>query len=199
MSSSHFTDDSDENPFEPPTGQIPEGAQVVESDATGAADRSLKIPRIERSYWIGISVLGAMGVVSYITSVVPDLLFLPTIIDVFVGIFLAVAGSISSLIPFALIRLALHRMHIARAIDSGTYPGHQRFDIMYLIYSIVLSWVSLLGGCTVFFGICTAVFFMGGALHRELNATEVAILGFDALLAIAVIGFLLNLGIPKYR
>ncbi|MBU6387237.1 MAG: hypothetical protein KGS49_14950 [Planctomycetes bacterium] len=199
MSSSHSKDEPFENPFEPPTARLLEESCDGVPDSTNQLDGTLQVPRVQRSYWTGIAVLGAIGIAFYCGALIPDYYSMPPIIERLFGGLLAVCGSLSSLLPIALIRLALHRMYISRAIASGRYPGNQQFDIMYLIYSLILCWVSLLGGFVVFFGICTAVFFMGGTPLRQLTTAELTILGVDVLISISLVGFLIHLGIPKYR
>lgn len=199
MSSSHSKDESFENPFEPPTARLLEESSDGVPDPTNQVDGTLQVPRVQRSYWTGIAVLGAIGIAFYFGALIPSYYSMPPIIEGLFGGLLAVFGSLSALLPIALIRLALHRMYISRAIASGRYPGNQQFDIMYLIYSLILCWVSLLGGFVVFFGICTAVFFMGGTPLRQLTTAELTILGVDVLISISLVGFLINLGIPKYR
>jgi hypothetical protein len=199
VSSSHSKDESFENPFEPPTARLLEESSDGVPDPTNQVDGTLQVPRVQRSYWTGIAVLGAIGIAFYFGALIPSYYSMPPIIEGLFGGLLAVFGSLSALLPIALIRLALHRMYISRAIASGRYPGNQQFDIMYLIYSLILCWVSLLGGFVVFFGICTAVFFMGGTPLRQLTTAELTILGVDVLISISLVGFLIHLGIPKYR
>jgi hypothetical protein len=157
------------------------------------------MPPIEMSYWIGAVGLGLIAFSGCWISWFP--------LQPYSGIFflgIVVLGwSLCCAIPFALIRLALHRWNIRRAIETETYPGGQRFGIGYLIYSILLSLFCLMGGGLVFFGICTGVFLTGEIGRMNTYGTyawiSVVLLGVDAVVSLFVAGFLLKLGIPKYR
>ncbi|MFM8570091.1 MAG: hypothetical protein ACKOAU_00700 [Pirellula sp.] len=102
------------------------------------------------------------------------------------------------LLPMALIRLALHRRNIAKAIQAESYPGNQTFGVGYLMYSLFMSFACLAAGCFLFFGICTGLF-LGSQWVGLIDFLAGPLLILSAILSVVTSGYLLNLGIPKYR
>jgi hypothetical protein len=152
------------------------------------------MPPVERSYWFGILVLLVLSSVGYFYG---DYFFGtigPPLTVVLTGVLVALAMWMSVTIPFALIRLGVHRWHIARAIEKGNYPGRQRFGLWYLISSIIFSWLCLFGGGILFFGICTAIMISEGT-NRTSNFNQLLLIG-DGLFSLLFAGFLFKLGIP---
>jgi hypothetical protein len=120
----------------------------------------------------------------------------PPLTVVVIGVFIALAMWMSVTIPFALIRLGVHRWNIAKAIENGRYPGTQRFGLWYLISSIIFSWLCLFAGGILFFGICLAI--LATNPNNSYNASAFLLVG-DGLLSFLFAGFLFKLGVPRYR
>lgn len=196
MSSSNTSGDPDENPYEF-AGSQAESLQASDVRSFDAEDFRTQMPPVERSYWFGILVLLTLSSVGYFCG---DYLFGtvgPPLTVVLTGVLIALAMWMSVTIPFALIRLGVHRWNISRAIEKGMYPGRQRFGLWYLIWSIIFSWLCLIAGGMLFFGICTAIVFSQG-LNRMDNFIQFLLIG-DGLLSLLFAGFLFKLGIPRYR
>lgn len=206
MTPSNSSDEPLDNPFEAYVDSDADGARVETDNRSDSEDRRAQMPPIEVSYWIGAVGLGLIAFSGCWISWFP---LQPYSGIFFTGIFflgIVVLGwSLCCAIPFALIRLALHRWNIRRAIETETYPGGQRFEFGYLIYSILLSLFCLMGGGLVFFGICTGVFLTGELWMSQTGPfgtydwIPAVLFGVDAVVSLFVAGFLLKLGIPKYR
>jgi hypothetical protein len=201
MTTPNSPNQPEENPFEFSVGSDPDVSYRESSGVAKTEDAQLQMPPVESSYWVGAAGLGLIAFSGCWISWFP--------LQPYSGIFflgIVVLGwSLCCAIPFALIRLALHRWNIRRAIETETYPGGQRFGIGYLIYSILLSLFCLMGGGLDFFGICTGVFLTGELWMSPYGPfgtydwIPAVLFGVDAVVSLFVAGFLLKLGIPKYR
>jgi hypothetical protein len=196
VSSSNTPDDPYENPYEAHAGSQAESLQESGFRSYEAEDFRTQMPPVERSYWFGILILLALSLVGYFCG---DYLFGtvgPPLTVVVIGVFIALAMWMSVTIPFALIRLGVHRWNIAKAIENGRYPGTQRFGLWYLISSIIFSWLCLFAGGILFFGICLAI--LATNPNNSNNASAFLLVG-DGLLSFLFAGFLFKLGVPRYR
>jgi len=189
LSSKNTPDESEENPYE---------SYGEPSVSETWKDRDSQMPGIEKSYWIGILVLGVLGSIGFVDVSYVFASYHSPIYSLF-SLIGALALWMCPLIPFALIRLAIHRYNIAKAIDLGTYPGNQRFGLWYLVYSIFVSGLSFIAGFVLFFGICTMMFMMKPNPLSSQQQWEWVYLVVDGLLSIVFAGFLFKIGIPKYR
>lgn len=180
--------DPDQNPYEfVADSDDPDELSQERSRLDPTDDQVWEIPPVEGSYWI--SVLG-FGLIAFsICSISPGPGMPP--LGIWVGISSLVA------LAFALIRLALHRWNIQRVIETGTYHGGPRFEVWYLIQSLLLAYFCLMGGGMVFFGLCT--FFIAPMLFSRNTGTINALLLLDTLLSLIITGFLVKLGVPRYR
>lgn len=199
-SSSNSPNEPSDNPFEFSVGSDPEVANRGGSGVDSAEDEQLQMPPVESSYWTGVGVLG-MTCLS--ACLVPRIVGTPYAIFPFSVLF-ALFGWCSSLLfvalPLSMMRLWLHRRNIARAIQEQTYPGGQRFDFWYLVYSLLLSSLSFFGGGILFFGICTGLFLFSETVYVPLGEVIfIPILIFDGIISLLATFFLLRLGIPRYR
>lgn len=159
------------------------------------------MPPVEQSYWTGFL---ALGLLSIATCVIPTQGVAPSFVGPSFALIILLVWFSSCLIfllPMSLIRLGLHRKNIARAIQQRTYPGGQRFGFAYLAWSLVLSMLSFLGGGFLFFGVCTGLVLMseGGELPVASEWLFFPLLILDGIISLLATGFLLNLGVPKYR
>ena len=200
MTSSNAPNQPDENPFEFSVGSDPDVSNRGGSGVDPTEDEQLQMPPVESSYWTGVGVLG-MTCLS--ACLVPRLVGTPYAIVPF-SVLLALFGWCSSLLfvslPLSMMRLWLHRRNIARAIQEQTYPGGQRFDFWYLVYSLLLSSLSFFGGGILFFGICTGLFVFSETAYAPLGEVIfIPILIFDGIISLLATFFLLRLGIPRYR
>ena len=174
------------NPFAPPESLDESGnpASAKNSESQGELQ---KIPPVEASYGYAIVFL-ILG------------LFLTGFIGAPVAPFsIAILG-----LPFAIIRLFLHRSSIARAIRDGRYPGGVRFNYVYFIVSIVLGVFCVFAGILVFFLVCTVVIYSiaDSTPYGPLGAIDKAgpwFLGVNALLAFFTSLALNRLSVPRYQ
>ena len=174
------------NPFAPPESLDESGnpASANNSESQGELQR---IPPVEASYGyaIGFLILG---------------LFLTGFIGApWAPFSIAILG-----LPFAIIRLFLHRSSIARAIRDGRYPGGVRFNYVYFIVSIVLGVFCVFAGILVFFLVCTVVIYSiaDRTPYGPIGALDEAgpwFLGVNALLAFFTSLALNRLSVPRYQ
>lgn len=200
MSASNSSDEPIENPYE--VSADPEGAgDRVDAYSRNASDEfEAQMLPIQSSYWVGVMVLlvlGMTGLVFY-TSFPPIFVWNMSATAFLVYNTLGLATWMTLSIPFALVRLVLHRRNIARAIEFDRYPGTQRFGLWYLIWSIILSWLCLIAGGVLFFGICTAIFIAGNSQGSLGDFAGIALIG-DGFLSFLFAGFLFTRTIPRYR
>jgi hypothetical protein len=144
------------------------------------------MPPIEMSYWIGLLVLmalGLVGVFSYGNST--EMSWTLAILT-------------SWWIPFVLLRLGVHRWNIAKAIAMDKYPGTQRFGLWYLISSIFICWLCLFSGGVLFFGVCT-VAVMSAYGSKTGGDGPVWMLLVGNFLSLLFAGFLFYRAIPQYE
>ena len=180
------SNEGDYNPFAPPESLDISGnpASANTSESQGELQ---KIPPVEASYGyaIGFLILG---------------LFLTGFIGAPVAPFsIAILG-----LPFAIIRLFLHRSSIARSIRDGRYPGGVRFNYVYFIVSIVLGVFCVFAGILVFFFVCTVVIYSiaDRTPYGPIGALDEAgpwFLGVNALLAFFTSLALNRLSVPRYQ
>jgi hypothetical protein len=191
--SSGVAKDEDESSFNPYEFHVTGESSTTQGEATQASwydDFDQQVPPVDASYWIAIGLLGLFTVgVCFSDANIWSV----NMVWVLIGI----AGrSLVVLIPLALIRLGLHRQAIAKAIRLETYPGGQRFGLLYLLYSLVFSGGCVLCGMFAFFGICLGISVTARPSGPGLEWLSVSVSGS---LALAISIFLLILGIPKYR
>jgi len=200
MTSSNAPNQPDENPFEFSVGSDPDVSNRGGSRVDPSEDEHLQMPPVESSYWTGVGVLG-MTCLS--ACLVPSLVGTPYAFgpfSVLLALFSWGFGLLFVALPLSMIRLWLHRRNIARAIQEQTYPGGQRFDFWYLVYSLLLSSLSFFGGGILFFGICTGLFVFSETAYAPLGEVIfIPILIFDGIISLLATFFLLRLGIPRYR
>ncbi len=196
MSASNSSDEPIENPYEASVSADTDEIRVDSYGRSESEERRAQMPPIRWSYWVGIAALIVLGLVSFFSgSFPPELPF-------FWGSFnyslyyhtVAIGTWMSFCIPFALVRLVWHRWNIARAIEREKYPGTQRFGFWYLIRSIFLSWLCLIAGGVLFFGICISIYAQGSLG----NFAAIALIG-DGFLSFLFAVFLFTLTIPRYR
>ena len=174
------------NPFAPPES-LDESGNPASANNSESQGELQKIPPVEASYGyaIGFLILG---------------LFLTGFIGAPVAPFsIAILG-----LPFAIIRLFLHRSSIARAIRDGRYPGGVRFNYVYFIVSIVLGVFCVFAGILVFFLVCTVVIYSiaDRTPYGPIGALDEAgpwFLGVNALLAFFTSLALNRLSVPRYQ
>ncbi len=191
--SSGVAKNEDESSFNPYAFHVTAESSLNQGEATQASrynDFDQQVPPVDASYWVAIGLLGLFtaGVCfsdANLWSVNPAW-----------GLIYFAGWSLVVLIPLALIRLGLHRQAIAKAIGLETYPGGQRFGLLYLLYSLVFSGGCVLCGMFAFFGMCLGITLTARPSGPALEWLSVSVSG---LLALAISIFLLILGIPKYR
>jgi hypothetical protein len=180
------SNEGDYNPFAPPES-LDESGNPASANNSESQGELQKIPPVEASYGyaIGFLILG---------------LFLTGFIGAPVAPFsIAILG-----LPFAIIRLFLHRSSIARAIRDGRYPGGVRFNYVYFIVSIVLGVFCVFAGILVFFLVCTVVIYSiaDRTPYGPIGALDEAgpwFLGVNALLAFFTSLALNRLSVPRYQ
>ena len=180
------SNEGDYNPFAPPES-LDESGNPASANNSESQGELQKIPPVEASYGyaIGFLILG---------------LFLTGFIGPPVAPFsIAILG-----LPFAIIRLFLHRSSIARAIRDGRYPGGVRFNYVYFIVSIVLGVTCVFAGILVFFLVCTVVIYSiaDRTPYGPIGALDEAgpwFLGVNALLAFFTSLALNRLSVPRYQ
>ena len=165
----------------------------------------LMVPPVKSSYWIGA---GAIWFMSFTPCWISVLGAAPTVylglgpfVDLLAGFILLIAWFSVLLffaVPFSLMRLRMHRQSIARAIEQQTYPGRVEFDFMYLVYSLVLTSLSLMGGGILFLGICTGLFMVTEPLKPIVGYLGLPFLALDGIISLIATFFLIRLGVPKY-
>lgn len=197
MSDTNSQDDSSENPFEAHLGpEVPDPMSSGFNPYENTDPQTL-IPPVKPSYWIGASILGLLSIMSFLVpTVFYDPISQPLL--AFLMSFIWICTPMIVLLPMALIRLALHRRNIAKAIQAESYPGNQTFGVGYLMYSLFMSFACLAAGCFLFFGICTGLF-LGSQWVGLIDFLAGPLLILSAILSVVTSGYLLNLGIPKYR
>lgn len=174
------------NPFAPPES-LDESGNPASANNSESQGELQKIPPVEASYGYAIVFL-ILG------------LFLTGFIGAPVAPFsIAILG-----LPFAIIRLFLHRSSIARAIRDGRYPGGVRFNYVYFIVSIVLGVFCVFAGILVFFLVCTVVIYSiaDRTPYGPIGALDEAgpwFLGVNALLAFFTSLALNRLSVPRYQ
>jgi hypothetical protein len=180
------SNEGDYNPFAPPES-LDESGNPASANNSESQGELQKIPPVEASYGYAIVFL-ILG------------LFLTGFIGAPVAPFsIAILG-----LPFAIIRLFLHRSSIARAIRDGRYPGGVRFNYVYFIVSIVLGVFCVFAGILVFFLVCTVVIYSiaDRTPYGPIGALDEAgpwFLGVNALLAFFTSLALNRLSVPRYQ
>jgi hypothetical protein len=200
VSASNSSDEPIENPYEASVSADTDEIRVDSYGRSESEERRAQMPPIQRSYWVGIAVLIVLGLVSFSSgSFPPEFPF-------FWGSFnyslyhhtVSIGTWMSFCIPFALVRLVWHRWNIAKAIEFERYPGTQRFGLWYLFWSIFLSWLCIIAGGVLFFGICTVIFISTNSQGSLRDFAGVALIG-DGFLSLLFAGFLFTRTIPRYR
>jgi len=183
--------EGDYNPFAPPES-LDESGNPASANNSESQGELQKIPPVEASYGyaIGFLILGL-----FLTGF---------ILSGFIGIAVAPFSIAILGLPFAIIRLFLHRSSIARAIRDGRYPGGVRFNYVYFIVSIVLGVFCVFAGILVFFLVCTVVIYSiaDSTPYGPLGAIDKAgpwLLGGNALLAFFTSLALNRLSVPRYQ
>lgn len=200
VSAWNSSDEPIENPFEAHADPEWAGDRVDAYSRNASDEFEAQMPPIQSSYWVGVMVLlvlGMTGLVFY-TSFPPIFVWNMSATAFLVYNTLGLGTWMTLSIPFALVRLVLHRRNIARAIEFDRYPGTQRFGLWYLIWSILFSWLCIFSGFILFFGICTAIWVASNPSSQSNNFLGFLLVG-DGLLSILYAGFLFYRGIPRYR
>ena len=207
MNRENPSEDPCENPFEVYEDSKSHGGGIDHGSGRDFADQEYldhehAMPPIERSYWIGVATLLALGLIGFFSG---GILFGSMnrggILNWLSWIFVP-AMWISLGVPLALLRLVLHRFYLARFIKNQTYLGAHRFGFWYLCFSMVLSWLSIIGGGVLFFGICTAIFISSNYGLFDVvpyNSPQWIAFAMDGILSLLFAGYLTWLGVPKYR
>jgi len=200
VSASNSSDEPIENPYEVSAGPDTEETRVDSYGRSESEELRAQMPPIHWSYWVGSAVLILLGLLSFFSGAFPpEFPFLGTSLNFSLYRETVSFGTwMSFCIPFALIRLVWHRWNIARSIEFEKYPGTQRFGLWYLIWSIILSWLCLIAGGVLFFGICTAIFIAGNFQGSLGDFAGIALMG-DGFLSFLFAGFLFTRTIPRYR
>lgn len=200
MHSSELPDDSSENPFEF------SGESNVDGAGYGSDPQHIQeeVPPVKSSYWIGAAAIWLVSFMPCLVSVTGfDPIGIGVLFDILSGFFIVIAWFSTLMffaVPLCLIRLWIHRHNIANAIERQSYPGKDEFDFMYLLYSLVLCSLCLMGGGVLFFGICTGLFIITEPLKNPIvEYIGLPLLAFDGIISLVATVFLIRIGVPKYR
>ena len=173
----------DLNPFAPPES-LDETEKSPSANAPVSSEGLQEIPPVQASYVFSIALL---------------------ILGLFVAGFTGIAlfplswGIIG--LPFAILRLFIHRSSISRAIRDGRYPGGVRFNYVYFFVSLVLGIFCFCAGVLVFFLFCTLIIYSAGGPARAFPFDNAIpwLIGANAILAIFTSLALNRMSVPRYQ
>ena len=171
----------DLNPFAPPES-LDETEKSPSATVPVSSEGFQEIPPVEASYVFSIALL----ILSLFLAGYTRIAWFP------------LSWSILGL-PFAILRLFIHRWSISRAIRDGRYPGGVRFNYIYFFVSLVLGLFCFCAGVLVFFLFCTLIIYSAEGNSSAFENAAPWLLGANAILAISTSLALNRMSVPRYQ